>query len=510
MAEVFISYKRDAKPDDHLAEFIDTDLARRGHQVFIDKRIEIGQHWPTVLKERLEQATALVVLLSSASVRSEMVIKEVEMMHARKSEHDKPVILPVRVAYDGPSPYHLAAIIDSLQHASWQKDGDERGICERLHASIEESKPPPPTNGIEGESGPTATEGTNEAPLPSTDPRFLEQLETPGGAVRLSSPFYIERRADRELSNLILSMGETALIKGPRQVGKSSVLARLYQHAREQDLNAVYLDFQRLDDAALQDINSLLLHIGNLISVRFRTAKSPDHYWDERFGAKDNLTTFLGEEVLDKIDKPFVFFMDEVDRLFASSFRDDFFGLIRSWHNDRAFDEERFGKFNMVLAYSTEAYLFIRNLNESPFNVGVKCELEDFGQTEVERLNELHGQPIRTPAQMDELHGLLSGHPFLVRRTYYDIVQKRWTPDALIARACDDDGPFADHLHGHLLALESRPELREELKSAINQKTCSSDLVFCQLRSGGFVKGPNRSAVEPRCGLYERYFGDRL
>lgn len=34
------------------------------------------------------------------------------------------------------------------------------------------------------------------APLPEFDPRWLEELEAPGGAVKLRDRFYIERDAD--------------------------------------------------------------------------------------------------------------------------------------------------------------------------------------------------------------------------------------------------------------------------------------------------------------------------
>jgi hypothetical protein len=58
------------------------------------------------------------------------------------------------------------------------------------------------------------------APLPSADPR----LET--GALKLDSPFYVRRPADEAIERLVRQHGETILVNGPRQVGKTSLAAR--------------------------------------------------------------------------------------------------------------------------------------------------------------------------------------------------------------------------------------------------------------------------------------------
>ena len=59
-----------------------------------------------------------------------------------------------------------------------------------------------------------------------------EDLESEGGAVPLGSKFYIVRRADEELRTAIARRESIVLIKGARQVGKTSLLARGLEHAR--------------------------------------------------------------------------------------------------------------------------------------------------------------------------------------------------------------------------------------------------------------------------------------
>jgi hypothetical protein len=52
------------------------------------------------------------------------------------------------------------------------------------------------------------------------------RLEAEGGAVPLESPFYIVRSADEEFHKAIARRESTVLVKGSRQMGKTSLLAR--------------------------------------------------------------------------------------------------------------------------------------------------------------------------------------------------------------------------------------------------------------------------------------------
>ena len=77
--------------------------------------------------------------------------------------------------------------------------------------------------------------------------------------------------------------------------------------------------------------------------------------------------------------------LDEVDRLLQTPFHSDFFALLRSWHNSRALDEQ-WDKLNMIMVISTEPYLLIADVNQSPFNVGLKIYLEDFNEAQIRDL----------------------------------------------------------------------------------------------------------------------------
>jgi hypothetical protein len=515
---VFVSYKRNIEPDERLAGYFADYLMQRGHEVFIDQQIRVGQEWPTVIRQELEQSNFLVVLLSERAIASEMILEEVRIAHEFERRRGTPIILPVRVAYTGSLPYDLGAMLNRIQYVVWERDGDEINISEQLAQAIDQNLAlpgqPPQAVGAVVELAADGNELSPNvqiaAPLPAFDPQWLEQLTAPGGAVRLRSPFYMARQVDNQARGLILREGVTLRIKGCRQMGKSSLLARLYQHALDNNRQALYVDFQRLDGSHFQDINSLLVYLAILVARRFRTITEPREYWQTEFGPKDKLTFFLEEQVLVHAERPVVLLMDEVDRVFAEeAYRDDFFSLIRAWHNNRAFDPT-WERLNLVLAYSTEAFMFIRDLNQSPFNVGDAYELVDFDRSQVEELDHRHGSPIGNGQAMDRFVTLFSGHPYLVRRALYELVDQGLTPDQLMERACNDDGPFSDHLHRYLWHFHENPGLRAAMRSAIREGVCPTDRLFYQLRSAGLVRGSHRNYVQSRCGLYEEYFGRHL
>jgi hypothetical protein len=58
--------------------------------------------------------------------------------------------------------------------------------------------------------------------------------------------------------------------------------------------------------------------------------------WEERRGANVNFERYIRREVLGGLNAPLVWGLDEVDRLFATAYGGEVFGLFRSWHNARA------------------------------------------------------------------------------------------------------------------------------------------------------------------------------
>jgi hypothetical protein len=226
-------------------------------------------------------------------------------------------------------------------------------------------------------------------------------------------------------------------------------------------------------------------------------------------GAADSLTMFLEEAVLQIGETRLSITLDEVDRLFRYDCRNGFFAMIRAWHNRRA-SKPLWNSLNLLIGHSTEPTLFIDDINQSPFNVGEVLRLSYFSAREVEKLNEAHGRPLRTAAEIEQLMHLVGGQPYLVAQSLYSLRTALDSLEALKRVAAADNGPFGDHLRRHLWGLRDRERLREALKQVIRHGDCANELDFQRLRAAGLVEGDGRESVRLSCDLYRQYFTRHL
>lgn len=510
--KIFISY-RHVEPDQSLAGFLVEHFRQSGLEVFIDRQMLTGTRWIEEIESQLRSSDFFVVLLSKDSIRSAMVRKEVWIAHELSQREDRRfTILPVRANFTGALPYDLSAYLDTIQYAVW-KDGETyNAVANQLLAAINHSIALPQAGRTEDEAAaPTAIRALAEvteaagAPLPSADPRFL--LES--GAVKFDSPYYIRRDSDDKFEELTRLPGQTIIVKAPRQFGKSSLLARADINAQANDRRPFYLDFQFVDAKYLEDLEGLMRYLARKLARHFRTLTKPDEFWDDGLGAKDNITDFIEEALLADAASPILFLFDEADHLFSRPFRDDFFATVRGWHNLRA-RNNRWNSLNLVIAHSTEPNLFIRDLTQSPFNVGLQIRLDGFSQQQFAELNAKYGQPLNSSAEIESLFDLVGGHPFLIRQALYFLVANRWSLAQLEKESASDTGPFGDHLRRFLWSLQSNAELKASMLQILRNGQCDSEEHFQRLNSAGLIRGETRNAVQARCRLYRDYFSKHL
>ena len=336
-------------------------------------------------------------------------------------------------------------------------------------------------------------------------------LEPIGGAVPLNSEYYIVRPQDGELRAAINRFDSIVLIKGARQMGKTSLLARGLQQGRERGAKVVLTDFQKLNLTDLESASNLYFTLAESLAEQLGLSVFPQDVWDEKRGANVNFERFLRREVLGKLNSPVVWGMDEVDRLFTCTFGSEVFGLFRSWHNERALDPSGpWAGLTLAIAYATEAHLFITDMNQSPFNVGTRLALEDFTPEQVQELNRRYRGPLRTDSEMERFIGLLSGHPFLVRRALHEMVTQKMSFEVLERQADRDEGIFGDHLRRMLVLLARDPALTEVVRGILQGMPAPNPESFYRLRSAGLMTGTSPSDVRPRCRLYASYLRRHL
>jgi hypothetical protein len=300
-------------------------------------------------------------------------------------------------------------------------------------------------------------------------------------------------------------------VKGARQMGKTSLLARGLHQARQSGSKVVFSDFQKLNNAHLASVETFLLTLGNSLADQLSLDVLPEDTWDKRYSPNTNFERYLRRQVLAKIPAHFVWGLDEVDRLFTCDFGSEVFGLFRSWHNERALDPEGpWARLTLVIAYATEAHLFITDVNQSPFNVGTRLTLEDFTATQVADLNQRYGAPLRDAQMSSRFLSLLGGQPYLVRRGLNEIASGSVSFADFAAVADRDEGIFGDHLRRILVLLAKDPELTEVVRGILRGQGCPNANSFYRLRSAGVMTGDSPQEVRPRCEIYASYLKRHL
>lgn len=505
-ARIFISYKREIEPDETIARQVFEALKKDNHDVFIDqKSILLGESWPTRIDDELRRCDFLVTLLSAQSVHSEMMQGEIKKVHQiAKEQEGHPTILPIRVAYRDRLDYPLNLYLDHINCAFWESDADTpqliSDIKHAISAGVFNTKP-------EGEADLSEASSQSKEvsrPLPYARPVPLEQ---PGGTMDVQSAFYIERSTDIVATRAIQREGVTVTIKGPRQVGKSSLLKRVIESAAAEGKQVVFLDFQQIDSSTLKDPDKFFRQFCAWITYELKLSGPLEEFWELPLGNNLRCTYYMQDYLLKELKEPWVLAMDEVERMFNADFRSDFFGMLRSWHNSRT-QNSVWQKLDLVLVTSTEPYLLIENLTQSPFNVGEIADLEDFSFSQVNELNQRHGEPLRA-GEVQNLVGLVGGHPYLVRRALYLIASERITFSELLGTSTNDYGPFGDHLRTMLLHIYDKKDLAQALLQVIRNNKCQDERVYFRLRGAGLVRRQG-GLVVPRCNLYASYFKEHL
>jgi hypothetical protein len=280
---------------------------------------------------------------------------------------------------------------------------------------------------------------------------------------------------------------------------------RVCTTAGQQSKRVAFLDFQLLRPL-LADADAFFRQFATLLSYHLRLEDRTEEFWQISLPNPFRCTEYVGQYLLPTLQQPLVLAMDELDIIFDTDFRTDFFGMLRSWHNNRAFDPT-WKQVDLALSTSTEPYYFIDNLNQSPFNVGEVIELQPFRPEQVAELNRRHNEPL-TPEQVTQLAQLVEGHPYLVRRALYLVASGRMSAVDLLANATQDQGPFGDHLRSLLTRLSNKPELVEGLRQVLQSQSCPNE-VFFRLRGIGLVRRV-QNRVMPSSQLYATFFREHL
>ena len=503
LANVFISY-RSKDPDQSLAQTLHDELKAAGHQVFMAaESIRLGDDWPQRIDEALEEADYFILLLSVKSATSEMVLGEVrkaKRLRDTRPNH-RPVILPIRINFpiNDPLNYDLRSYLRFIQQRDWTSDQDTASLLAEVLGIIAEGR----QNDAPEPETPILSNQLEESAMP---PRPVADPEIPMGQVDIASEFYVQRPPIEERCyEAILKPSALIRIKAPRQMGKTSLMARILYHAAEAGYKTVPLSFQLADEIVFSDLDAFLQWFCASITSELELPDCLDDHWQARIGSKMSCTNYFERYLLKQVDGPMVLGLDEVDLVFQyEEIASNFFSLLRAWH-EKSKSRASWKKLRLVVVHSTEVYIPL-NMHQSPFNVGLPIELPEFTEEQVLDLAKRHG----LDWQMDEVRQLMSmvgGHPYLVREALYHITHQDLTLDELLDMAFTEAGLYGDHLRRHWWNLSQHPELSEAMREVVlsNKPVKLKPVDAFQLHSMGLVNLQGNN-VTPRCDLYRQYF----
>ena len=508
IVKIFISY-RSAEPDRELGKQLETALSAIGHTVFTaENNIRLGDNWFDRINFFLQECDYLLLLLPPTGNQSELLTYQVQQAkELQDSRADrKPIILPIRVGFplNAPLNHDLRGYLYRIKQREWKTTADTPIIIEEVLNLLAE-KPALFTEKTEDLTQKQLLEiSSDEIPLPAAEP------ELPGGQVDVASQFYVERSPIEERCyQTIVQPSALIRIKAPRQMGKTSLMARILHHGARQGYCTVPLTFQLVDKGVFANLDKFLKWFCAYVGRELHLPNQLDDYWDEIFGSKVNCKDYFEKYILPQIDSPLILGLDEIDRVFQyPDIAEDFLGLLRAWHEESK-RRDIWKKLRLIVVHSTEVYIPM-NINQSPFNVGLPVDLPEFNSQQIQNLAARHNLNW-SEAEVENLMAIVGGHPYLVRVALYHISRSDLTLDELKETAIADAGIYSDHLRRQLWNLEEYPELAQGMREivAADSPVPLKAMQAFKLDSLGLVKLQGNECV-PRCELYRQYFRSHL
>lgn len=353
-------------------------------------------------------------------------------------------------------------------------------------------------------------QGVSESKSEPIQPRDINiPFENLDGQVPLNSPFYVERPPiEATCYTAILKPGILIRIKAPRQMGKTSLMSRILHQGEKQGYQTGFINLWSRE--LFKNLDSFLESFCANVSLELGIEEKIDQYWKpQRYSSQTNCTNYFQSYLLKELKQPVILGLDEVDRIFQySEIADEFFTMLRSWH-EKGKNNETWQKLRLVISHSQEVYISL-DVNKSPFNVGLPIDLNKFSLAQVQDLVKRHGLQW-SDTEINQLMGMIDGHPYLVRTALYHIATNDLTLKQFLEIAPTEEGLYEDHLYRHLLILEENKQLKSAMLKLVNSDdavTLEPTYAF-KLKSMGLAESKGNKVI-PLCNLYRIYFSDRL
>ncbi|MCB9568844.1 MAG: AAA-like domain-containing protein [Myxococcales bacterium] len=356
-------------------------------------------------------------------------------------------------------------------------------------ASVSAEPAPSPNAFTSGEASPLD-------PLVS----ITSRIQPPGAPYDLR--WHVHRDEEEQTAlNYLDQPGAPVVLWGPEKFGKTWTTHYLIDCVHHQDggkAKVVAINLDTFDYESRRDYSSFILELAYQIVA---SIGGPEEWVNQAWGSRGSVNVRLGrvmrEHILPLADSRLIMAIDRVDAVWGLPFKDDCFGMLRAWAQDK-----RLAKLRLVLAISTTPTMLIDRPTQSPFNLTPPIVLGDFTREQVRELATKYG--LRwSDADFAELDELIGGHPYLVRHVMHRAALAGGVPAGSLID--ESTSLFDDFLQRYSRRLHNQPELLAGLRSLRSESLAELDPeVSHRLESAGLAVEEKTGLFRLRYRLYER------
>ncbi len=256
-----------------------------------------------------------------------------------------------------------------------------------------------------------------------------------GGAVQPDRPCYLERAADKALSQGIRDR-QFCYILAPRASGKSSLMARTVRNLRAGGQLVAVVDLAQIgmggEGAGGAEAGRWSYSIAYRVLRELRLRVDLQSWWQTKsaLAGEQRLAEFFWEVVLPNTSEPVTVFLDEIERAIGLPFAKELFGGIRSCYSGRTTEPE-LDRLNFVVLGEAAPRQLCPDVTISPFVEGRRIELHDFSLEETYGLAPGFGDTRHGRVALREIFSWASGQPFLTQKIARGLARRGGMPSKL-------------------------------------------------------------------------------